>query len=187
MSRYGSALFEHHQALLDASAIDPTVAAERGYVSVDTKARLAKLGFSPAQQRPPGLLVPIHGTAGGVVAHQFRPDDPRQTKAGKVVKYETPSGSSLVLDVPPRVRPALADPTVDLWVTEGARKADAAVSAGLACISLAGVWSWRGTNGSGGKTALADWHDIALNDRQVYVCFDNDIMVRTGCEPPWPS
>ncbi|MGI8711108.1 MAG: DUF3631 domain-containing protein [Acidimicrobiales bacterium] len=180
MSGYGSALFPQHQKLLVASAIDPEVAAERGYVSVDQKTRLARLGFSPAQQRVPGLLVPIHGTAGGVVAHQYRPDDPRTTKAGKVVKYETPSGSRLVLDVPPRVRPLLGDPAVDLWVTEGARKADAAASAGLACLSLSGVWAWRGTNGDGGKTALADWHDVALNGRVVHVCFDSDVMTKDG-------
>ena len=60
-------------------------------------------------------------------------------------------------------------------VTEGSRKADAAVSAGIACVSLLGVWNWRGTNATKGKVALADWHDIALNGRRVVLAFDSDV------------
>ena len=70
--------------------------------------------------------------------------------------------------------PRLVDPSVDLWVTEGSRKADAAVSAGLCCIALTGVWNWRGTNDDGGKVALADWESIALNDRRIVLAFDSD-------------
>ena len=31
-----------------------------------------------------------------------------------------------------------------------------------------------GTKAPGGKTALADWHDIALNGRRVIIAFDSD-------------
>jgi Protein of unknown function (DUF3631)/Domain of unknown function (DUF3854) len=174
VSDYGLAIFPQHAALLAASAISPEVARERGYVSVDTRARLDSPGFAKWQQRVPGLLIPVHDTSGAVATWQYRPDSPRTTKAGKVIKYETPSGSRLVLDVPPRVRAQLGDPAVALWITEGARKADAAVSAGLACIGLSGVDGWRGTNGQGGKTALPAWNDIALNGRRIYLAFDSD-------------
>jgi hypothetical protein len=40
------------------------------------------------------------------------------------------------------------------------------------------VWNWRGRNGDGGKTALADWEKVALNDRIVYIAFDSDAMVK---------
>ena len=66
-----------------------------------------------------------------------------------------------------------------LLVTEGMRKADAAASRGLCCIALLGVWNWRGTNEKGGRTALADWDEIALNDREVLICFDSDVT----CKP----
>ena len=95
---------------------------------------------------------------------------------GKPVKYETPGGSRMVMDVPPRIRPHLPDPKVPLWVTEGIRKADAAVSAGLCCVALLGVQNWKGTNTLGGKTALPEWADIALNGRRVYVAYDSDVM-----------
>ena len=45
----------------------------------------------------------------------------------------------------------------------------------VCCIALLGVWNWRGTNDKGGKTALADWEAIALNDREVFICFDPDV------------
>lgn len=170
---YGLHVLPQHAALLEASAISPEVARERGYISVDTKRQLS--AFRDYQRLVPGLLIPVHDTTGAIATWQYRPDDPRKTKkAGKVVKYETPGGSRLVLDVPPRVRDQLVDPAVPLWITEGARKADAAVTAGLACIGLSGVDGWSGTNPQGGKTALPEWKDVALNGRRIYLAFDSD-------------
>ena len=65
-TRYGLAIFPQHAALLAASAIDPEVARERGYVSVDTLTRLESAGFAKRQQRKPGLLIPIHDVTGSV-------------------------------------------------------------------------------------------------------------------------
>ena len=179
MSTYGLHLFPQHAELLAASAISPEVARERGYVTVDTKSRLEAAGFSPYQRRVPGLLVPVHDATGAVALYQYRPDQPRQTKNGTIVKYETPGGARMVLDVPPRERERTGNPGVPLWITEGSRKADAAVSAGLCCVALLGVTAFRGTNKDGGKVALADWEHVALNDgRQVFICFDSDVMLK---------
>jgi hypothetical protein len=176
MAGYAASLLPQHAELLAASAICPDVAAERGYVSADTKRRLASAGFKHYQQRIPGLLIPVHDTSGAVALWQYRPDSPRVDNKGRPVKYETPGGSRIVMDVPPRIRAQLADPKVPLWVTEGARKAGAAVSAGLCCVALLGVQNWRGTNTLGGKTALPAWDEIALNGRRVYVAYDSDVM-----------
>jgi hypothetical protein len=177
MTGYGAAIFAQHAGQLAGSAIAEDVAAERGYVSVDTKRRLDSAGFKHYQQRVPGLLIPVHDISGAIETHQYRPDRPRENGNGKPVKYETPGGSRMVLDVPPRIRAQLPDPKVPLWVTEGIKKADAAVSAGLCCVALLGVWNWKGTNTLGGKTALPEFHDIAWNDgRRVYVAYDSDVM-----------
>ena len=40
------------------------------------------------------------------------------------------------------------------------------------------MWSWRGSNSHGGKTAVPDWHDVALNDRRVVLAFDSDVVVK---------
>jgi len=47
------------------------------------------------------------------------------------------------------VRAHLGDPTIPLLITEGIRKADAAVSAGLCAVDILGVWNWRGRNEAG--------------------------------------
>ena len=65
-----------------------------------------------------------------------------------------------------------------MFVTEGIPKGDAAVSIGLCCIALLGVWNWRGSSEAGGKTALADWESIALNGREVYLAFDSDVTLK---------
>lgn len=171
-------LLPQHQALLDASAITQTVAAARGYRSITKKSDLRTLGFTESQCAVPALLVPIRGVMGDIVTYQARPDRPRINNSGKPVKYETPGGSRMALDVPPAVRVWLDDPSRPLYITEGARKADAAVSQGLCCIALLGVWNWRGTNEHGGKTALPDWEMIALNGRETYICFDSDVMTK---------
>jgi hypothetical protein len=176
VSEYGS-LFDQHQALLRASAIPGDLARERGYVSVDTKKRLEGLGFSQQQRRVPGLLIPVWDERGQVPLYQYRPDSPRRTDAGKAVKYETLARARMVVDVPPRVRDRLGDPKVPLWLTEGVRKADSAVAAGLCCRALLGVWNWRGANTEGGKVALAFWESVALNERQAFIAFDSDVML----------
>ena len=169
-------LLDHHRRLLEvASGISPDVVAERGYWSATEASELAALGFSPGQRLVPALVIPIWTVNGVVGLHQIRPDNPRIV-GDKIRKYEIPARSKLVLDIPPRVRPVLDDPSVRLHITEGSRKTDSAVSQGLFCIGLLGVWGWRGTNEYGGKTALPDWDKIALNGRELPVYFDSDVM-----------
>ncbi len=172
---YGLSLFPQHAQVLAESGITPDYARARGYVTVDTKARLERLGVTKAGRNIPGLLVPQLRADGSTWGYQYRPDVPR-LRDGKPVKYETPTGQRNGLDVPPGVGATIADPSVPLWVTEGVKKADAAALAGLCCVALPGVWSWRGGNGHGGKTAVPDWHDVALNDRRVVLAFDSDVV-----------
>ena len=138
---------------------------------------MKELGFADSQARVPALLIPIYNVLGDVVLYQARPNVPR-IKDGKALKYETPAKARMALDVPPAARPKLGDPSVPLGITEGVRKADSAVSKGMCCVALLGVWNWRGTNGDGGKVALPDWESVALNDRQTYIVFDSDVMLK---------
>jgi hypothetical protein len=149
--------------MITASAIAPEIAAQRGYRSLIDAGELAALGFAAWQANVPALLVPGYGPEGQNGRHQIRPDAPYPGRP----KYESAAGASIWLDVHPAVQPQLADPEIPLWITEGARKADAAVSAGACCISLQGVWCFR---------VPADWAHIALKDRRVYVAFDSDVV-----------
>jgi hypothetical protein len=176
--KFGLHLLERHAARLEAAGITPAMAAARGYHSIDTKANLARRGFGPAQRRVPGLLIPVYDVTGKRAFDLYRPDDPRRDARGRIVKYEFPRNIRMVIDVHPHAREGLGDPTRPLLITEGVLKADAAVARGLCCISLCGVWSWRGRNEKGGKVALADWESVALNGRTVHVVFDSDVMTK---------
>src|SRR5262245_11473721 len=128
-------LLPQHAKLIEESGIVPEVLAARGYRSATKRAELLRLGFGANQSRVPALLIPIWGVTGDIATYQIRPDDPRVGKSAKPLKYETPRGTRMVLDVPPGAKAGLGNPKIPLFITEGARKADAAVSHGLCCIS----------------------------------------------------
>jgi hypothetical protein len=170
----GRVLADNHREALTRSGIDPERAASRGYETITNKQRLADIGVTPAGQRVPGLLVPLLDVRQSTWGYQFRPDTPR-LRGDRLVKYETPTDQRNGLDVPIGVGDQLGDPGIPLFITEGSKKADCAAAHGLCCVALAGVWNWRGTNNIGGKVALPDWHDVALNDRRVIIAYDGDV------------
>ena len=169
---------QHEKMLLEESGISQEVVEARGYLTVDTRSELKRLGFSERQCNKPGLLIPVYSPAGDIATYQYRPDKPRIDKKGKPVKYETPSGSRMVLDVHPFARKRLGNPSIPLFITEGIKKGDALVSRGRCAVALLGVWNWRGRNDEGGLTALAEWDYVALNGREVYIVFDSDVMLK---------
>jgi len=169
-------LVTHFQHLSEGSGISIDVIRERGYRSIMGKSELEKLGFSPSQQRAPGILVPLWSVDGKEAGFQFRPDHPRTASRGRPVKYESPKGSSNRLDCPPRSQKMMGNPQVPLWITEGAKKADALASRGACAISVTGVWGFKGKNQFGGVTFLADWDYIAMRNRTVYLAFDSDVV-----------
>ena len=168
----------NHAQMLRESAIADGVQRERGYRTITTKAEVKQLGFTERQARVPALMIPLHDVHGEIASYQTRPDMPRVNKRGKAVKYETPSGSRMVLDVPPRCRAWIRDPSRPLFITEGVKKADAGASRDLCCVALIGVWNWRGRNDAGGLTALDAWELIALNGRDVLIVFDSDVVTK---------
>ena len=173
-----------HRKFLRVRAVADEVATDRGYSSAIRKSDLERLGFGRSQQLVPTLVIPVWSVRAEVESYQLRPDKPRLNDKGKPRKYEMKSGARMLLDAHPRLTrrrdgtkvPLIGDPSVPLFITEGIPKGDAAVSIGLCCCALLGVWNWRGSNEAGGKTALADWESIALNGRAVYVVFDSDVM-----------
>lgn len=167
-----------HECLLRESAISAEVAAARGYRTVWERRGLARLGFKDYQQRVPALLIPLYDVFGEPAGYQARPDSPR-LRASKPLKYENPAGQRGAIDCNPLVRDSMKDPSIPLWVTEGVRKADSAISHGLVCVSLQGVYGWRGTNSVGGKLALPDWEGVALNQRMIFLAFDSDAWTKT--------
>jgi len=167
-----------HLAMLDASAISPEVAEQRGYRTITSKAEIVELGFADYQARTPALLVPVHGLGcvAGAVRYQLRPDDPRLDARGRAVKYETAAGARMTLDVPPATRGVLDDPSVPLVFTEGIRKVDAIESAGGHAVGLLGVYNYRGKGDDGEAADLPDFNHINLAARVTDICYDSDVM-----------
>lgn len=170
-------LLNKHLEQLTGSGISIDVTRERGYESVLGKKRLADLGFSKAQQRYPGILIPLHSVDGSPIGCQFRPDYPRLNSKSKPIKYENPTGSSVRLDVPPRCKPMLQDPNIPIFFTEGVKKGDALASQGACAVALNGIFGFRGKNLLGGITIQSGFDYIALNGREAFVIYDSDIAI----------
>jgi hypothetical protein len=153
------------------SGISTELIFERGYFTAADPEELRKLGFADYQLRVPALVVPMYGPEGSLASHQIRPDNPRMNDEGKLVKYETPSNSGVVLDCHPSNATRLKDPEMPLWITEGVRKGDSGASRGLVVVALQGVWCWQRS-----KTPLSEWNQIPLANRTVYLAFDADIV-----------
>lgn len=197
-------LTDRHIAMLKASAITDDVIAARGYYSLcsgnGTVEALQGLGFSYKQARDVShgdvLLLPIRPPDGTNGLYMIRPDNPRVfdgdklpdgTRKQTVLKYEQPEGATNRLDVNPLVQDALADPGVDLWLTEGIKKGDALASAGLCAVALpGGVWGFMGKNTKGASTVIADLDYVAWKDKEngtprtVWIVFDSDVMGKEG-------
>jgi len=176
-------LDDRHLHHLQASAIGDAIIAERGYCSI-----------------PPGSIYDWRQVAGGIHSDELlkrvlhlgalafplrrlgsetphtwilRPDQPRTSKEGKPIKYEYPKGHTQVLDILPRYRAALGNPAIDIWLTEGAKKADALATAYdgiIVPVNENGVWGWR----SKGKI-LDDFRSIVWEGRRVVLAPDGDV------------
>ena len=174
----------HLAQLREGSGIAEEVIVERGYRSIAQRTTLREYGFSAEQCRAvPGLLIPQYGPAGENGRYIFKPDVPvvkfdKRKNKERITKYLNPKDAGIRLDCPPRCRPHLGNPKIDLWITEGTKKADAGASHGLCIIALNGVWGFKGKNEFGGITILADLDHIAWNGRTLNIVFDNDVMVK---------
>jgi hypothetical protein len=80
-------------------------------------------------------VFPIHGVIPGEPWYIHPPDTP-PVKDGRQRKYLIPAGRKMALDDHPHVREGLANPTFPLFVTEGAKKVDALVTAEARAVRL---------------------------------------------------
>ena len=153
------------------SAVRPEVIASRGYRQIDDKhlSVLKQLGFS--EKHGPGVLVPLYGQDGRIVSCQVRFDDPvtvTDPKSGKrkKLRYLSPDGLDQRVDFPAQQS---IEPDTEIWLTEGAKKADALRSHGLYALCLTGVWNWSG------KAARKDLQFLDWQQRTAVICYDSDV------------
>lgn len=141
---YAAEINDAHAELLARGGVAPMVAAARGYRSAKD-----------------GLTIPVC-TVGGTAWTQVRLDRPENNRK----RYRNQRGFWAVVDVPPAGRDLARDRTRTLYVTESPRKADAAVSRGLACVAVVGVELLCLDD--------AQWNSIGVRGREVVIAFDAD-------------
>lgn len=173
-------LTDTHRKMLEVdSAISPEVIAARGYASVEADDERLQAFAEP--QRRAGLLVPGWDIYGESLPGQIRPDNPRIIQRGDKqveLKYESPRGARAYVDVHPLVRDRVKSGSEALVITEGCRKADSAISQGLACVAILGVWGWRGRTTDDATAVVPDLDAIPLRGRSVLLAFDSDAVTK---------
>lgn len=138
-----------------------------GFASVNP-AKLAKL-VSPNPDLLSAFSIPYPGCNGFTRYRAFYKDG----KSGPRYLQAKDSGNHLYL---PHILDAavLQDPTIDLYITEGEKKALAACQKGLPCIAVSGLWNWS----AGNKRLLEDFNKILLQGRNIDIVPDNDYRSR---------
>lgn len=173
-----------HYQHLKASAISDDIIKERQYRSFASgkELALADIGYDDLWSKPtlkqilPGLLLPVYPVGEPPSHCVIKPDAPRVFSNGRSPKYEHPQKTPLVLDILPRYRSLLSDTTIPLWITEGAKKADALASAldmAVVPASINGVYGWS----AGG--ILQDFDVLALRGRPL---LHGRLRTRTGTQ-----
>jgi P4 family phage/plasmid primase-like protien len=152
----------------------------------NTREIMQRLGFPSWATREayfyPGLWIPGFTARGQRYSGQWKPKNAIANKDGKKMRYTAARGAVSRLDVHPRWSkdrggmelPAINDPGMRLWITEGVKKADSLTSRGEVTIALSGVFNWRNSHG-----ALGDWEDVRIKGREIVICFDADAITKT--------
>lgn len=174
-----------HRAMLRGSAISEQIIQQRGYVSIppgswttwrDVAGQIHSERLLKTVLHEGGLAFPLYQLGEErPFTWILRPDAPRLTDEGKPIKYEYPKGKINVFDTLPMYRSALTNPDIPVWITEGAKKADALASAAgnsILPINENGVWGWR----SKGRMS-DDWKGIVWEGRKVVIAPDGDVKL----------
>lgn len=178
-------LFEHHQQQLHESALTAEIIEARGYLTApgpeSIKALEPRFGKTQLPSKSGALMYPVFrlGTP-EPYAWVIRRDKPRQSSNGKDVKYEWPKDVPPIMDVLPLYRDALRNVTIPMWITEGAKKADALAAAfgeAVVPVNLNGVYGWRAKTDALHKAtaSLSDLDEVPWQGREVVLAFDSDV------------
>ena len=198
-TEYGSPLDEADFAALEKSYISAQVAASallRRVTSEEGKAIVGRRDFEDYA----GIVFPYHFPGQpGARAHRIRRDNPPITIKRGVQKQDTkyvsaPGWGNPLYFHPDTLAAALADTTVDLYITEGQKKCLALYGlfreAGMTAqpVAINGVWGHRGktgigTNGNGKrvpqKGPIPDLDLLVWTGRKVVIVFDPNVTTDT--------
>lgn len=158
-------LTEKHQDDLLSSGLSDEIIQASGIYSIDRLEAKDLLGFDP---KCSGMIIPYPGTD----FIRFKPDTVYQFQNGRKAKYLQAKNSENHLFIPPLYpTPTLGDSSIPVILTEGEKKAlkGAQELSNYLVIGLAGVWSFKSSNG-----LLPDFDRVSWSGREVFIVFDSD-------------
>lgn len=166
-------LLPHHLADLQLSGLSDETIAACGFRSESKYERLAEILRWKKWPKRMGsaLVIPFRGPDGDNGYCRLKPDTPRWDRNQKPIKYESPKGQSNHVFIPPNTFAVLDDPTAEMLITEGEKKAAKSDQDGYRCIGLVGVFGWKDGKS---ERLLPDLERISWQGRQVRIVFDND-------------
>lgn len=101
----------------------------------------------------------------------YAPGQERHANGNKKPRYIQRKGTPNRLYIPLPVFPILNNTTVQLYITEGEKKALKATQEGLPTIAITGLWNWKQ---SGNHELIDDFNLITWEGRPVHVVPDSD-------------
>jgi hypothetical protein len=145
------------------------------------KAQSAKQIHALTGNHAHGYIIPYHDIHGKPTDY-YRVRYTEEVKGAfgstkkKPLRYTGPRDAIPQFYFPKRLKWAAIVDNVDapIVITEGEKKAEAAAKAELPCFSVPGVWAWRSKKK--GIAAIPDFDLFKWEGRDVYLCFDNDLM-----------
>ena len=155
MSALSKLLPQHQEDLRKSGLTDETIA-KYEFASINQEEASRLLGFSAPSG---GWIVKYPKSAN----FRFKPDNPWDPKQ----KYLSPK-IPLELFITHLAEDAIKDTTIDLFFTEGEKKAIALAQAGYAAISLPGVTAY------GSISVMNQLPQLNLQGRTVYLVYDSD-------------
>ncbi|XGV98786.1 MAG: phage/plasmid primase, P4 family [Leptolyngbya sp. BL-A-14] len=185
-------LTQAHRSDLEASGLKEEQIRQTGHFSANQATAQKLVGIAL-----PGLIFPYLDPFGqpylkqdGQPFYRIKPDWGK-LKTEDSPKYLSPKGEGCrpyFSRLYPAWEKALKSTKVDLWETEGEKKADCGCANGLAVIAFAGVDAWvdrcdretgqeLGTSRSLPELSAIDW-----NNRRVNQCFDSDIIEKQSVQ-----
>ena len=161
---------------LQASALSHTTIAEAGFYTETDPAEVSRIlrWDRPAVELGSCLVLPFFhadGSRNGFA--RIKPSKPRTDKDDKKIKYEQPAGVSPRVLFTPSAAAAARDTSVNLFLTEGEKKAWTIYQAGFACLGLCGIWAWQKAK-SDPRELVDDLAGVAWRARRVGIIFDTD-------------
>ena len=178
-SRSDPELADHHRELIEASAISH----RRSPASAATVRRPRRPSFRCSGSRPRSATSRRSSSRSATSPARSSTTRCGPTRRGSA-SWEAPQvrvagrDSADARRAAPLPRGTALGYIAPLWITEGARKADAGASAGLCCVSLPGVWSWVAAARTATRARCCrTCSGCGFDERKVVVAFDSDAMV----------